>query len=120
MTVVLASAGYPASARTGDEITGAAGLIHAGTARDADGVLRSAGGRVLCATATGHDLHAARAAAYELVSHVELAGGAVPHRHRPGRRGRPRRLPLALTPRRSGSPASAAAVQPGTAHRIDS
>ncbi|WP_144123226.1 phosphoribosylamine--glycine ligase [Catellatospora sichuanensis] len=75
VTVVLASAGYPASARTGDEITGAEGLIHAGTRRDADGVLRTAGGRVLCATATGHDLHAARAAAYELVSHVELAGG---------------------------------------------
>ncbi|GAA1659256.1 phosphoribosylamine--glycine ligase [Catellatospora bangladeshensis] len=74
VTVVLASAGYPASARTGDEITGAEGLIHSGTKRDADGVLRSAGGRVLCATANGRDLHAARAAAYELVSHVELAG----------------------------------------------
>ncbi|MEV4414550.1 phosphoribosylamine--glycine ligase [Catellatospora sp. NPDC049609] len=74
VTVVLASAGYPASARTGDEITGAEGLIHSGTKRDADGVLRSAGGRVLCATATGRDLHAARAAAYELVSHVDLAG----------------------------------------------
>ncbi|BCJ71894.1 phosphoribosylamine--glycine ligase [Catellatospora sp. IY07-71] len=74
VTVVLAGAGYPASARTGDEITGAEGLIHSGTKRDADGVLRSAGGRVLCATANGRDLHAARAAAYELVSHVELAG----------------------------------------------
>ncbi len=74
VTVVLASAGYPASARTGDEITGAEGLIHSGTKRDADGVLRAAGGRVLCATANGRDLHAARAAAYELVSHVELAG----------------------------------------------
>ena len=57
-------------------ITGAdrPGVIHAGTRRDADGTLRSAGGRVLCGTATGPDLAAARDAAYDLVRGVELAG----------------------------------------------
>ena len=77
VTVVVASAGYPASARTGDVITGAdrPGIIHAGTARRAaDGALVSAGGRVLCGTAVGPDLAAARSAAYALVDGVVLAG----------------------------------------------
>ncbi|MDI1461777.1 phosphoribosylamine--glycine ligase [Catellatospora sp. KI3] len=75
VTVVVAGAGYPEQARTGDAISGAEGLIHAGTVRDGHGVLRSSGGRVLCATATGHDLAAARAAAYELAAQVDLPGG---------------------------------------------
>ncbi|MGY0007108.1 phosphoribosylamine--glycine ligase [Micromonospora sp. I033] len=76
VTVVVAAEGYPAAPRTGDVITGAdrAGVIHAGTRRDADGTLRSAGGRVLCGTATGPDLAAARDAAYEVVRGIELAG----------------------------------------------
>ncbi|MFG2056524.1 phosphoribosylamine--glycine ligase [Micromonospora sp. NPDC048930] len=76
VTVVVAAEGYPAAPRTGDPITGAdqPGVIHAGTRRDADGTLRSAGGRVLCATATGPDLAAARDAAYTLVRGIELAG----------------------------------------------
>ncbi|MDG4836052.1 phosphoribosylamine--glycine ligase [Micromonospora sp. WMMD967] len=77
VTVVLASEGYPAAPRTGDVITGAAapGIIHAGTARRADdGALVSAGGRVLCGTATGADLAAARDAAYALVDGVGLPG----------------------------------------------
>ncbi|RLK24317.1 phosphoribosylamine--glycine ligase [Micromonospora sp. M71_S20] len=76
VTVVVAADGYPAAPRTGDVITGAEGpgIIHAGTRRDADGSLRSAGGRVLCATAAGADLPAARDAAYALVAGVELAG----------------------------------------------
>jgi phosphoribosylamine--glycine ligase len=76
VTVVVASAGYPASARTGDVITGAErpGIIHAGTARAAHGALLSAGGRVICATALGPDLTAARDAAYALVDGVELVG----------------------------------------------
>ncbi len=52
VVVVLASAGYPAAPRTGDPITGldAAAevpgvvVLHAGTARDGDGLLVSAGG----------------------------------------------------------------------------
>ncbi|MCW3813653.1 phosphoribosylamine--glycine ligase [Micromonospora sp. DR5-3] len=76
VTVVVAAEGYPAAPRTGDVITGAdrAGVIHAGTRRDADGTLRSAGGRVLCGTATGPDLAAARDAAYALVRDIGLAG----------------------------------------------
>jgi phosphoribosylamine--glycine ligase len=77
VTVVVASEGYPATPRTGDVITGAdqPGITHAGTARRADdGALLSAGGRVLCCTATGADLAAARTAAYALVDGVELAG----------------------------------------------
>jgi phosphoribosylamine--glycine ligase len=76
VTVVVASAGYPAAPRTGDVVTGAdrPGIIHAGTRLDADGTLRSSGGRVLCATATGADLAAAREAAYALVDGVRLDG----------------------------------------------
>ncbi|WP_410810470.1 phosphoribosylamine--glycine ligase [Micromonospora sp. 067-2] len=77
VTVVLAAQGYPAAPRTGDVITGAdrPGIIHAGTVlRAGDGALLSAGGRVLCGTATGADLAAARTAAYALVDGVELAG----------------------------------------------
>ena len=75
VTVVVAAAGYPGTPRTGDVITGAdrPGIIHAGTARRADGALVSAGGRVLAATAVGADVGAARAAAYALVDGVELA-----------------------------------------------
>jgi len=77
VTVVVASAGYPGPARTGDVITGAdrPGIFHAGTARRAtDGALVSAGGRVLACTATGPDLAAARAAAYSLVDGVAMDG----------------------------------------------
>lgn len=77
VAVVLASAGYPEAARTGDVITGAdrPGIIHAGTARrDSDGALLSAGGRVLAGTAIGPDLEVARDAAYALIEGIELAG----------------------------------------------
>jgi phosphoribosylamine--glycine ligase len=75
VTVVVASAGYPDTPRTGDVIEGAdrAGVVHAGT-RLVDGALVSSGGRVLCCTATGPTLADARTAAYDLVSGVRLAG----------------------------------------------
>jgi phosphoribosylamine---glycine ligase len=75
VTVVVASAGYPVSTRTGDVISGAdaPGVIHAGTALR-DGQLVSAGGRVLACTAVGADLAAARSAAYALVDGVHLDG----------------------------------------------
>jgi phosphoribosylamine--glycine ligase len=74
--VVVASAGYPGPTKTGDVISGAdaEGVIHAGTARRADGALVSAGGRVLCCTATGGDLAEARTRAYELVDQIRLDG----------------------------------------------
>ncbi|MFI6161325.1 phosphoribosylamine--glycine ligase [Micromonospora haikouensis] len=77
VTVVVAAGNYPGTPRTGDVITGAdrPGVIHAGTARRAaDDALLSAGGRVLCGTATGPTLAAARDAAYELVGGIGLAG----------------------------------------------
>jgi phosphoribosylamine---glycine ligase len=50
-------------------------LLHAGTARTADGALVAAGGRVLNAVGSGPDVAAARARAYELASTVSLRGG---------------------------------------------
>ena len=78
MTVVVAAAGYPADAAHGRRRSLGAdrvpGVLHAGTARRADGSLVSAGGRVLCCTATGPDLASARHAAYALVDGVTMAG----------------------------------------------
>jgi phosphoribosylamine--glycine ligase len=76
VTVVVASNNYPGTPRTGDVIEGAdrPGVIHAGTARRADGALVSAGGRVLSVTATGVDLASARDAAYALLDAVRLDG----------------------------------------------
>jgi phosphoribosylamine--glycine ligase len=77
VTVVIAAAGYPGPPRAGDVITGAEapGVIHAGTRRRHDGAIVSSGGRVLSVTATGADLAAARAGAYELAASVHLPGG---------------------------------------------
>lgn len=78
--VVAAAAGYPASVRTGDAITGIEMLdgsvlaFHAGTRRDSDGTLRTAGGRVLCVVATGDGLAAARMSAYENLTRVHFDG----------------------------------------------
>ncbi|MGY1785515.1 phosphoribosylamine--glycine ligase [Geodermatophilus sp. SYSU D00698] len=76
VTVVVAAEGYPERPRTGDPIAGAdsEGVLHAGTVVDAEGTVRSAGGRVLAVTATGADLATARQAAYERVAAVRLAG----------------------------------------------
>jgi phosphoribosylamine--glycine ligase len=77
VTVVLAAAGYPETARTGDVLTGGdqEGVIHAGTRRRDDGAIVSAGGRVVSITATGDDLAAARARAYDRLAGVRLDGG---------------------------------------------
>ena len=83
VTVVLASHGYPASARRGDVISGveaAEGIpgvhvLHAGTATNGAGELVTAGGRVLSVTATGADIDSARAAAYAGVDAIAIPGG---------------------------------------------
>lgn len=83
VTVVIASHGYPASARKGDVITGVGEaerlpgvhVLHAGTATDEKGDLVTAGGRVLSVTATGADLEAARSAAYTGVAAIKIPGG---------------------------------------------
>jgi phosphoribosylamine--glycine ligase len=82
VTVVLASAGYPASASKGDRITGveraaergAVEVTHAGTARDADGTLVTAGGRVLNVTALGDAPVDARAEAYAAADAIGFDG----------------------------------------------
>jgi phosphoribosylamine--glycine ligase len=80
VTVVLASAGYPAGASSGDLISGldrvpAGALVtHAGTARNERGQIVTAGGRVLSVTALGDDAAAARAAAYAAADVIEFDG----------------------------------------------
>jgi phosphoribosylamine--glycine ligase len=81
--VVLASAGYPGTPRLGDEISGLPTpaedledlkVFQAGTRRDADGRLVTAGGRVLGVTASGADLDAARARAYGAIEKIHFDG----------------------------------------------
>ncbi|SHN44185.1 phosphoribosylamine--glycine ligase [Cryptosporangium aurantiacum] len=76
VTVVMASAGYPGTPRTGDVITGAdqPGVLHAATVRNDAGDLATSGGRVLSVTATGDDLAAARAGAYAKVEQITFEG----------------------------------------------
>lgn len=76
--LVLASGGYPGSYQTGYPITGLGGagktatVFHAGTKKDTEGRICTAGGRVLGVTATGKDLNAAIDAAYAAASHVHF------------------------------------------------
>ncbi|OEV30878.1 phosphoribosylamine--glycine ligase [Streptomyces nanshensis] len=84
VTVVVAASGYPASPRTGDVIEGLdavarqdapdAYVLHAGTKRDAQHRVVSAGGRVLSVTATGAGLSGARERAYEALERIRLDG----------------------------------------------
>ena len=80
VTVVLASRGYPASASTGDEITGLRSidsleveLLHAGTA-EVDGKIVTAGGRVLNVTGIGSTAGEARARAYGAAERIQFDG----------------------------------------------
>ena len=78
VTVVLASPGYPSDPKVGEPITGIqtnsnSSVFHAGT-QLRDGVLHSAGGRVLTVTGLGSDLTQARDAAYRTISRISLAG----------------------------------------------
>ena len=79
VTVVLASAGYPATSSSGDVITGleaaaeSAEVVHAGTA-EVDGKTVTAGGRVLNLTGLGPDPATARDLAYEAAAAVNFEG----------------------------------------------
>ena len=79
--VVLAAQGYPGTPMAGGVITGLEAassngtmIIHAGTARDAQGNLISAGGRVLAVVGLGEDIEAARGRAYESIGEIRLEG----------------------------------------------
>jgi phosphoribosylamine---glycine ligase len=77
--VVLAAHGYPEEPRKGDAIAGLPApaedcrVFHAGTRLD-DGSLVTSGGRVLCVTALGDNLRAARSRAYEAVEGIRFDG----------------------------------------------
>lgn len=80
--VVLAAEGYPDAPVSGGVIDGAeadygheAEIFHAGTARDAEGRLVAAGGRVLNVCALGATLHEARDVAYAALGTISLKGG---------------------------------------------
>jgi phosphoribosylamine--glycine ligase len=80
-TVVLASAGYPASSSKGDPISGLeradamedVHVFHAGTRREGAGWVTN-GGRVLGVTARAADLREALERAYRAVDHIEIPG----------------------------------------------
>ena len=80
VTVVLASAGYPATSSKGDVITGieeaealGAEVLHAGTA-ERDGQVLTAGGRVLNVTGMGPTPTAARDLAYQAADKIDFDG----------------------------------------------
>ncbi|MDT8894999.1 phosphoribosylamine--glycine ligase [Halomonas sp. I1] len=75
--VVMAAGGYPGEYRKGDAITGleaaeATGckVFHAGTRFGADDAVVTAGGRVLCVTALGEGVSAARDLAYRGLAEI--------------------------------------------------
>lgn len=77
--LVSASAGYPASSRSGDLITGldevtGARVFHAGTRRNAERQYETAGGRVLVVTATGATRAEAVAKVYAESDKIEFPG----------------------------------------------
>jgi phosphoribosylamine--glycine ligase len=83
--VVMAAAGYPETARSGDVIHGlerAANLpgkvFHSGTVLRA-GSVQTSGGRVLCAVGLGAKVIEAQRAAYQLVQGIEFAGAQYRH-----------------------------------------
>ncbi len=75
--VVLAAGGYPASYRKGDVIdlgdttTCSGKVFHAGTQLNADDLVVTSGGRVLCATALGNSVQEAQSAAYDLAGRIQ-------------------------------------------------
>jgi phosphoribosylamine--glycine ligase len=84
--VVMAAEGYPATPRLGDVIDGLeraapadAKVFHAGTKLMDDGVVVTAGGRVLTVCALGADVGAAQRRAYEAIGGIGWRGEF--HRH---------------------------------------
>ena len=80
VTTVLAARGYPDAPEKGTEISVPEGLptavlvFHAGTARGADGTLRTAGGRVLTVTATGASFSEAQQQSRDAAETIEFEG----------------------------------------------
>jgi phosphoribosylamine--glycine ligase len=81
VALVLAADGYPETARRGDVISGidaaralGALVFGAGVARNADGEIVTAGGRVLTVVGTGADVAAAADMAYAAAALIDYAG----------------------------------------------
>jgi phosphoribosylamine--glycine ligase len=78
--VVMASAGYPGSYKTGFPITGLNKLdkgilvFHAGTKTGAGGEICTDGGRVLTVVASGKTIAKARAKVYQNLPHIHFEG----------------------------------------------
>ncbi|MDZ7712538.1 MAG: phosphoribosylamine--glycine ligase [Rhodovibrio sp.] len=83
VSVVMAARGYPGAYEKGEAIGGLDALegqddlvvFHAGTKADADGTVRSAGGRVLTVTALGGSIEEARERAYTAIDRIDWPGG---------------------------------------------
>jgi phosphoribosylamine--glycine ligase len=95
LSVVMASAGYPAAPRAGDRIEGldtalppGAFVFHAGTRRGPDGSFVTHGGRVLAVGASAVTLEDAARLAYEAVAQIRWDGEH--HRSDIGRRALPK------------------------------
>jgi phosphoribosylamine--glycine ligase len=79
LAVVLAAPGYPQSPLLGGAVTGVPKetqevvVFHAGTQLQ-DGVLKTAGGRVLCVTAMADTVKVAQARAYDAVHQINFDG----------------------------------------------
>jgi phosphoribosylamine--glycine ligase len=79
VTTVLAAANYPETPRTGDPITlpertDGVTVFHAGTARDSQGRLVTAGGRVLAVSAVAPTIEEAQRTSLHYAERVEFAG----------------------------------------------
>ena len=77
--VVMAASGYPDNYPRGEIIgnipveSDAGKVFHAGTSKDTDGNVVTAGGRVLCAVGLGDSIRAAQQNAYSLVDQIDWA-----------------------------------------------
>ena len=124
MTVVVAAKGYPADPVRGGEIPHIAAaeahgvrVFHAGTARDGEGRLVAAGGRVLNVTACEPTLRRARARAYRAIYEIGYADGF--WRHDIGLAGEVHLLNAALAEaRRHRAPSAADVFRASGARRL--
>lgn len=80
IVIVLAAGGYPGSYAKGipihfpESLPASSAVVHAGTVRDADGTIRTAGGRVLGVSAQAASLQEAAALAYSVCDQVHFEG----------------------------------------------
>ncbi|WP_291588953.1 phosphoribosylamine--glycine ligase [Comamonas sp. UBA7528] len=78
--VVMAAYGYPEAPRKGDAISGLpadaddAMVFHAGTVLDADGQVRTSGGRVLCVTVLADSVKQAQQKVYDVARGIQFDG----------------------------------------------